>query len=1117
MFSLTTGGEIQHSYGLQSPQSNPLEHLDAQQLLELQIQLEHQQLQLQHQQQLAELLESQYAEYTEGNLKSSGNSAIRSRSFSRDQPRQQIASFSSQYQALQNLQSLQHHNTGLTQAQILQSQLSHSTSPHSQTRRSRAETFSSFPSKFIDEQFTNPLGSDANRHRSGSGSLTLPSSSLVNAFPQSLFATSWEAAATALNGGTDTNLTTNSNSELPDEASLARNLDYLGIDDPETNSNTSNNNSNTNSNSFGSPGLHQHKGIYSSPLSFRPRSNSNNLMSPNSTSTAPLAATINELATRLNVPSNAASVAAALRARSYSVAVGENLVQNLSVQIPNNLRPRATSIAYLESERELPNPVGTPARERSGSTGSNQPTTPHGHYERSKLGRVSEPDTSADEVESVIDNEGEEPALDTHYNLEFPMSGNPTTPYFPPLSQITSPYGADAGLPHNLTYLSPQSPTRSLWIGNIDPTLSAADLLTVFTPFGTIESVRILPDKECAFVNYCRVEDAVSAKESLQGGRIGNCVVKIGFGRPDTGESTSMQPSKSLWIGNIPPSTNPSELEQIFSQFGEIESARVLTHKNCGFVNFVNLDEAIEARKAMNGQEIAGSIVKIGFAKVPDGVTMMGNGFNYGGEGNIQSALGIDIGSEGMKIGLKSPMVNGETFSANPYLSPQRFNDLSATPISPMPISHKDDLEELEVPEDRYFTTVSVLPEPNPNRKVDQNRARELRKRLESHISAKEVESIFLECIDDAVDLSSDYIGNVVIQKLMEKCNDQQRQRLIDKIAPHLSSIGIHKNGTWAAQKIIDCARTPGQIHSITTALQPYTPPLLLDQFGNYVIQCCLRLGTQRNQFIFDALHTKCWEIAQGRFGARAMRACLESSYTTKRQQKHVSIAIVQNAVSLCMNANGSILITWLLDTSGLPGRYRVLAPKLAPHVAMLCTHKLANAAILKIVNQQFEPDARDVILKEIFFTDDTVLTEILSDTFCGVTLLQKILASSNSAEERIALADRIRVILNAMPEGTENQLGYKRLTDELSMIPSLLGIQQQQQQQQQARTAFGGGVFVSQPVNTMFTGYYGNGGGMQQDVYGSAGTPTYGYETIQYQRPKFVEANGRKDGGKKE
>ena len=76
-----------------------------------------------------------------------------------------------------------------------------------------------------------------------------------------------------------------------------------------------------------------------------------------------------------------------------------------------------------------------------------------------------------------------------------------------------------------------------------------------------------------------------------------------------------------------------------------------------------------------------------------------------------------------------------------------------------------------------------------------------------------------------------------MVQKLFEKCSANPRLSMLERIAPHLAMIGIHKNGTWAAQKIIECVNTPEEISLIAQNLRPYAPPLLLDQFGNYVIQ----------------------------------------------------------------------------------------------------------------------------------------------------------------------------------------------------------------------------------------------------------------------------------------
>jgi len=124
-------------------------------------------------------------------------------------------------------------------------------------------------------------------------------------------------------------------------------------------------------------------------------------------------------------------------------------------------------------------------------------------------------------------------------------------------------------------------------------------------------------------------------------------------------------------------------------------------------------------------------------------------------------------------------------------------------------------------------------------------------------MSVEEIDEIAADFLDDEiVDLASDWLGNTVswvaenmeyssqfiascqvVQKLFEKCSRVPRFAMLERLAPHLATIGIHKNGTWAAQKIIECVNTPEEINLVTQHLRAFTPPLLLDQFGNYVVQ----------------------------------------------------------------------------------------------------------------------------------------------------------------------------------------------------------------------------------------------------------------------------------------
>lgn len=73
-----------------------------------------------------------------------------------------------------------------------------------------------------------------------------------------------------------------------------------------------------------------------------------------------------------------------------------------------------------------------------------------------------------------------------------------------------------------------------------------------------------------------------------------------------------------LGVGNIPMNTTHATLSPVFSQYGAIESVRVLSNKNCAFINYYNQHDAIEAKKALSNTEIMGpgtGPVKIGYAK----------------------------------------------------------------------------------------------------------------------------------------------------------------------------------------------------------------------------------------------------------------------------------------------------------------------------------------------------------------------------------------------------------------------------------------------------------------------------------------------------------------------
>lgn len=498
-------------------------------------------------------------------------------------------------------------------------------------------------------------------------------------------------------------------------------------------------------------------------------------------------------------------------------------------------------------------------------------------------------------------------------------------------------------------------------------------------------------------------------------------------------DEADLQPSRSLWIGSIPNSTTMSSLDAIFSRFGPIESTRVLTHKNCGFVNFENGDHAIRARHVLNGKEIfpGAGPVRIGFAKAPASNAITPNDqMHTPTSGDYDQAGVAESRSEQPTMSTMSSMADNLT-DVQPELL-QIVTDFGAPPqdiaVISANIQSAMSYQSLE-------REVPPVPEPIAARMYDAPRLRDIRKRIDNGTCGlQEVEQIAVDMLPEIAELASDYLGNTVVQKLFEFCSEQIKEQMLVQIAPHLAEIGVHKNGTWAAQKIIDVCKTDSQIRMIVESLRPYTIPLFLDQYGNYVLQCCLRFGAPYNDFIFETMLTNVNEISQGRFGARAMRACLESHYSTKPQQRLLAASIAMSSMQLATNANGALLLTWLLDTCSFPRRRSVLAPRLVPHLVQLCTHKVAYLTVLKIINQRTETEARDLILKALFFSsNDTVLEQILRDQASGVTLIFKILTTPFLDDSiRPDVVRNITKVLSKI-KAQPNQ-GYKRLMDEVGM-----------------------------------------------------------------------------------
>lgn len=98
---------------------------------------------------------------------------------------------------------------------------------------------------------------------------------------------------------------------------------------------------------------------------------------------------------------------------------------------------------------------------------------------------------------------------------------------------------------------------------------------------------------------------------------------------------------KNIYVGGLPYAINDDQLEETFSEFGPVQSARVITDRMTGQsrgFGFVEMDEADAAKaiSSLNGSQLGGRTLTVNEArpreKRPGGYGGGGGG-GYGGRG----------------------------------------------------------------------------------------------------------------------------------------------------------------------------------------------------------------------------------------------------------------------------------------------------------------------------------------------------------------------------------------------------------------------------------------------------------------------------------------------------
>ncbi|KAE8674763.1 Polyadenylate-binding protein 2 [Hibiscus syriacus] len=183
------------------------------------------------------------------------------------------------------------------------------------------------------------------------------------------------------------------------------------------------------------------------------------------------------------------------------------------------------------------------------------------------------------------------------------------------MAQIQVQYQATVSAPNGVAPVTggPQFMLTSLYVGDLDPTVTDEQLYQTFSQMAQVASVRVCRDLASGrslgygYVNYNDPRDAARALDLLNFTPLNNKPIRIMYSQRDP--SLRKSGTANIFIKNMDKSIDHKALHDTFFSFGNILSFKIATDglgqsKGYGFVQFDNEESAQNAINKLNGMLI---------------------------------------------------------------------------------------------------------------------------------------------------------------------------------------------------------------------------------------------------------------------------------------------------------------------------------------------------------------------------------------------------------------------------------------------------------------------------------------------------------------------------------
>lgn len=173
-----------------------------------------------------------------------------------------------------------------------------------------------------------------------------------------------------------------------------------------------------------------------------------------------------------------------------------------------------------------------------------------------------------------------------------------------------------------------------IFVGNLPYDVDSEQLASLFKPAGTVEVAEVIYNRVTdrsrgfGFVTMSTLEEVEKAVEKFSGYELNGRVLTVNKAAPKGAQpDRSSRPpprtfkSTTIYVGNLPWDADKARLEQIFSEHGKVEEARVVYDRDSGrsrgfgFVTMSSEADVNDAIAALDGQELDGRTIRVNIAE----------------------------------------------------------------------------------------------------------------------------------------------------------------------------------------------------------------------------------------------------------------------------------------------------------------------------------------------------------------------------------------------------------------------------------------------------------------------------------------------------------------------